>query len=59
MVDSFRLELDIDVNELLDGILELDEEQAFELIKNIDAKMESWQFTEKLYEYFREELKNG
>lgn len=56
---NVRFAVDIELNEFIqDAIMQLDNDQIIKFVKNLDAEMQDWDFTLKLYEYFREQREN-
>ena len=53
-MSTITMKFDIDVDDLTFEVCNgLDSEQAFKLIKDIDIYQEDWDFSLKIYEYFK------
>lgn len=54
MADNVRLTVDIDLDDFIEnGLFNIDNDQILQFIKDIDRRIENWDFTCKLYEHFR------
>lgn len=53
-----EVNLNIDTWDLIDSLVRnMDNEELFDFIIEIDSTMLDWEFTEALYQYFKEEHK--
>lgn len=54
-MSSIFINVEVDVNQLSEEIVgQFSEDQCFELIKNLEEAMASWDFLKRLHKHFKE-----